>query len=85
MQVFNEACNTIAEAAFREKCASKFALQKLVYDEVRKQFGLSAQLTVRAMTLGHLTHLRSMWSCGQSQSQNSTPNVSLVGMLQTRR
>jgi predicted transposase len=49
MQVFNEACNYIAEVAFGEKCASKFALQKLVYEEVRKQFGLSAQLTIRAI------------------------------------
>lgn len=45
----NEACNYIAEVAFREKCASKFALQKLVYEDVRKQFGLSAQLTIRAI------------------------------------
>ena len=49
MRVFNEACNYIAEVAFREQCASKFVLQKLVYDKVRKQFGLSAQLTIRAI------------------------------------
>jgi len=49
MRVFNEACNYIAEVAFREQCASKFVLQKRVYDDVRKQFGLSAQLTVRAI------------------------------------
>lgn len=49
MRVFNEACNFIAEVAFREQCASKFVLQKLVYDHVRKQFGLSAQLTIRAI------------------------------------
>jgi predicted transposase len=49
MRVFNEACNYIAEVAFREKCASKFALQKRVYEDVRKRFGLSAQLTIRAI------------------------------------
>ncbi len=49
MRVFNEACNYIAEVAFREQCASKFVLQKLIYDDVRKQFGLSAQLTIRAI------------------------------------
>ena len=49
MRVFNEACNYIAEVAFREQCTSKFALQKLVYDDVRKQFGLSSQLTIRAI------------------------------------
>ena len=49
MRAFNEACNFIAEVAFREQCASKFVLQKQVYDPVRKQFGLSAQLTIRAI------------------------------------
>ncbi len=49
MCVFNEACAFIAEVAFRERCASKSALQKLVYAEVRQQFGLSAQLTIRAI------------------------------------
>jgi IS605 OrfB family transposase len=49
MQVFSDACNTIAEVAFREQCASKFALQKLVYEDTRRQFGLSAQLTIRAI------------------------------------
>lgn len=49
MRVFNDACTFIAEVAFRERCASKFILQKLVYSDVRAQFGLSAQLTVRAI------------------------------------
>lgn len=49
MHVFNAACDFIAEVALREQCTSKFSLQKLVYAEVRAQFGLSAQLTVRAI------------------------------------
>jgi IS605 OrfB family transposase len=49
MRVFNDACNAIADVAFREQCASKFALQKRVDEDVRKQFGLSAQLTIRAI------------------------------------
>lgn len=49
MHVFNAACDFIAEVAFREQCTSKFSLQKLVYANVRAQFGLSAQLTVRAI------------------------------------
>lgn len=49
MRVFNESCNFIAEVAFREQCVSKFTLQQMVYSDVRKQFGLSAQLTVRAI------------------------------------
>lgn len=49
MRVFNEACNFIAEVAFREQCTSKFTLQKLVYADVRAQFGLTAQLAIRAI------------------------------------
>ena len=46
---FNEACNFIAETAFSIKSASKFKLQKQVYRVVRERFGLSAQLTIRAI------------------------------------
>jgi IS605 OrfB family transposase len=46
---FNDACNYIAEVAHREQCASKFKLQKLVYEDVRQRFGLSAQMTIRAI------------------------------------
>jgi putative transposase len=49
MRVFNDACNYIAEVAYREQCASKFKLQKLVYADVRDRFGLSAQMTIRAI------------------------------------
>ncbi|HEU0021329.1 MAG TPA: transposase [Dehalococcoidia bacterium] len=47
---FNAACDSIAETAFSEKCANKVALQKLVYYDIREQFGLSAQLTIRAIS-----------------------------------
>lgn len=50
MQRFNAACDTIAETAFRERCANKVALQKLVYYDIRRDFGLSAQLTIRAIS-----------------------------------
>jgi len=49
LEQFNSACNFIAEVAFQEKSASKFGLQKLVYHEVREKFGLSAQMTIRAI------------------------------------
>jgi len=49
MRTFNAACDYIAEVAYREQCTSKFFLHHLVYDDVRKQFGLSSQLTVRAI------------------------------------
>jgi IS605 OrfB family transposase len=46
---FNAACNWIASVAFRERCANKVALQKIVYYETRERFDLAAQLTIRAI------------------------------------
>jgi IS605 OrfB family transposase len=50
MERFNLACDWIAEAAFRDRCANKVVLQKSVYYPVRERFGLSAQLTIRAIS-----------------------------------
>lgn len=47
---FNAACDAIAEVAFEHRMANKIALQKLVYYDVRENFGLSAQMTVRAIS-----------------------------------
>src|SRR6266849_2330192 len=49
LERFNAACNAIAEVAFREHLANKIALQKIVYYDVRERFGLSSQMTVRAI------------------------------------
>src|SRR5712692_1611514 len=49
LERFNAACNAIAEVAFREQLANKIALQELVYYAVRERFGLSSQMTVRAI------------------------------------
>jgi IS605 OrfB family transposase len=46
----NAACNAIAGAAFAARCANKIALQQLVYYDIRARFGLSAQMTIRAMS-----------------------------------
>ena len=50
MEQVNAACNTIAVTAFREHTANKIRLQKLVYADIRATFGLSAQMTVRAIS-----------------------------------
>jgi len=47
---FNSACNAIAEVTHAKKCANKVELQKLVYYDTRERFGLSSQLTVRAIS-----------------------------------
>ncbi len=49
MERINAACSTIADVAFREKYASKVLLQRMLYRQVREQFGLSAQMAVRAI------------------------------------
>lgn len=46
---FNEACNYIADMAFKMKAANKYRLQKEFYAILRKRFGLSAQMAVRAI------------------------------------
>jgi IS605 OrfB family transposase len=49
MERFNAACDAIAEVAYKRRLANKVALQKLVYYDIREQFGLSSQLTIRAI------------------------------------
>lgn len=50
MHRFNEACNYIAGVAFAIGKANKVEVHKAVYYDVRDRFGLSAQLTVRAIS-----------------------------------
>ena len=50
MRTFNAACNVVAEVAFSLKSANKFALQKHVYTRLRAEFGLPAQLAIRAIS-----------------------------------
>lgn len=49
MVVFNAACDVLASVAFKHQCANKVELQKLAYHDIRRDFGLSAQMTVRAI------------------------------------
>ena len=50
MHQFNAACDYVASVAFAEKTANKFALQKLVYGELRATYKLAAQLAIRAIS-----------------------------------
>lgn len=50
MEHFNDACNEIAKTAFRLHSANKIELQKYVYYATREAFGLSSQMTVRAIS-----------------------------------
>jgi putative transposase len=49
LEAFNAACNAIAEVAFVHQMANKIELQKLVYYDIREQFGLSSQMAIRAI------------------------------------
>lgn len=49
MEKFNEACNFISIFAFNKKIFGKVGIQKELYYEIREKYGLSAQMTVRAV------------------------------------
>ncbi len=49
MEKFNEACNFISIFAFQKKIFGKIGIQKELYYEIRDRYGLSAQMTVRAV------------------------------------
>src|SRR5713226_3824119 len=50
MHQFNAAANYVASVAWASKTANKFALQKLVYGELRATFKLPAQLAIRCIS-----------------------------------
>lgn len=50
LKVFNEACNDISKIARTNGITSKYDLQKLVYHRVKKQYKLTAQAVVRAIS-----------------------------------
>ncbi len=49
MRACNAAANRVAEVAFALRTGSKMTLQKLIYMDLRHEFGLSAQMAVRAI------------------------------------
>jgi IS605 OrfB family transposase len=49
MEKFNEACNFISVFAYKKKTFGKIGIQKELYYEIREKYGLSAQMTVRAV------------------------------------
>lgn len=46
LAIANDACNYISECAWDSRTFGKFPLQKLVYNEVKDRFGLSAQVAI---------------------------------------
>lgn len=49
MEHFNKACNYISKLAFENHTSSSVKLHHLAYYQIRSEFGLSAQMTVRCV------------------------------------
>lgn len=49
LKVANDACNYISDIAWSNKTFGKFQIQKLVYNEVKDLFSLTAQLVIRCI------------------------------------
>ena len=49
MERFNAACDFISEFAWTTRTFGKVGIQKSLYRNIREKFGLSAQMTVRAV------------------------------------
>lgn len=49
MEKFNEACNFISVFAYKKRTFGKVGIQKELYYVIREKYGLSAQMTVRAV------------------------------------
>jgi IS605 OrfB family transposase len=49
MEAFNQACNYASKVAFDTKTFGQFYIHRLIYHELRQRFGLSAQMTIRAV------------------------------------
>lgn len=73
MERFNQACDAIALVAFREGCANKIDLQKIVYYPTRERFGLAAQLTVRAISKVVEAYKRDKTICPRFRPHGAVP------------
>lgn len=73
MERFNTACGWLAGIAFRERLANKVALQKLVYYETRARFGLSSQLTIRAISKTVEAYKRDKSICPRFRAHGAIP------------
>lgn len=49
LEAANAACNDISQRAWEAKTFRQFDLHKIVYADIREHYGLSAQMTVRAI------------------------------------
>ena len=50
MKRYNEACNFVAKKAFASRLRNKYELHKVVYKEIRRQFGISSRIAIRVIS-----------------------------------
>lgn len=73
MERFNAACDALAAVAFDHRCANKVELQKLAYYRIREEFGLSAQMTIRA-----IAKVCEAYKCNKSIQPTFRPHGAIV-------
>lgn len=73
LRTFNSACSWLAKKAFALKSANKIALQQMHYTEIRANFGLSAQMTVRAIAQTCEAYKRDKTICPKFREFASMP------------
>lgn len=49
LETSNAACNRISDVAWETRTFGKFAIQKLVYHDIKAEFGLNAQVVIRCI------------------------------------
>jgi predicted transposase len=79
LEAFNAACNAIADVAFAQRTANKIALQRLVYYAIRQQFGLSAQMAIRAIAKVAEVYKRDRWPRGERLRASARGECCTVG------
>ncbi len=50
LETSNAACNRISDIAWETRTFGKFAIQKLVYHDIKTEFGLNAQVVIRCIS-----------------------------------
>lgn len=73
LERFNQGCSWLATKAFEIKCANKIELQKLFYHEIRSEFGLSAQMTIRLISQVVEAYKRDKTICPKFRKYASMP------------
>src|SRR5262245_57958870 len=73
LEAFNAACNAIAQEAYEHCSANKLRLQPLVYYDIRERFGLSSQMTIRAIAKVSEAYTRDRSIKPMFRSQGATP------------